>query len=85
MLCIPITNDQPGVAQRVKWLGAGEVLLPHKVTAERVRRLVEKLLSERGYRAAAESCRDRLAGNPGVGRAADIVEKSLLTGKRVDR
>src|SRR5439155_2876258 len=28
MLCIPVTNDQPGVARRVEWLGAGEVLKP---------------------------------------------------------
>lgn len=30
MLCLPVTNDQPGVAVGVKWLSAVEVLLPER-------------------------------------------------------
>jgi MGT family glycosyltransferase len=85
MLCVPVTNDQPGVASRVQWLGAGEVLKPSRATPGRVRELVGKLLSEWKYREAAGKCRDRMAGGPGVARAADIVEEALRTGKRVER
>jgi UDP:flavonoid glycosyltransferase YjiC (YdhE family) len=85
MLCLPVTNDQPGVARRVEWLGAGEVLKPGKATAVRVRTLVEKLLTDGCYRAAAEKCRDLMKSNPGVACAADIVEEAFRTGRRVER
>lgn len=85
MLCLPVTNDQPGVAARVEWLGAGEVLRPSRATAPRVRELVGRLLSERKYREAAGKCRDLLRAAPGVARAADIVDEALRTGKRVER
>ncbi len=85
MLCMPVTNDQPGVAQRVQWLGAGEVLKPAKATAGRVRERIQRLLSDPRYRAAAEKCRDQLKGNSGVVRAADIAEEAFRTGKRVER
>lgn len=85
MLCVPVTNDQPGVASRVEWLGAGEVLKPGRATAGRIRDRVGRLLTQASYREAARKCRDQLKGNPGVSRAADIVEEALRTGKRVER
>jgi MGT family glycosyltransferase len=85
MLCLPVTNDQPGVARRVEWLGGGEVLSPGKATSSRVRWLVEKLLTDNKYRVAAEKCRDLLRCNPGVVRAADISEQALRSGQRVVR
>jgi MGT family glycosyltransferase len=85
MLCLPVTNDQPGVARRVEWLGLGEVMTPGRATAARIGKVVEKLLTEERYRAAGEQCRARLKGNPGVVRAADLVEQVFHTGKRLDR
>lgn len=85
MLCLPVTNDQPGVARRVEWLGAGEVLHPGKATAARVRAALTRLLADGNYRAAAVRCKERLAGTPGVARAADIVEQAFRTGRRVER
>jgi zeaxanthin glucosyltransferase len=85
MLCVPVTNDQPGVAGRVEWLGAGLALAPARASAARVREVVQKLLTDGRYRAAAVRCRDQLKGNPGVARAADIVEDAFRTGQRVER
>jgi MGT family glycosyltransferase len=85
MLCMPVTNDQPGVARRVEWLGAGETLKPAKATAATVRTMIQKLLSDSRYRTAAEKCRDQLKGNPGVVRAADIAEEAFHTRRRVER
>jgi MGT family glycosyltransferase len=85
MLCLPVTNDQPGVARRVQWLGAGEVLKPGKATGPRVRALVERLLKDGRYRQAAEKGRDQMAGVNGVKLAADIVEQAFRTGQRVMR
>jgi UDP:flavonoid glycosyltransferase YjiC (YdhE family) len=85
MLCIPVTNDQPGVARRVEWLGAGEILPPNRVTPARVRSAVSRLLADLKYRVAAERCRDAIRAGPSVSRAADIVEEAFRTGKPVLR
>ncbi len=85
MLCLPVTNDQPGVASRVAWLGAGEVMAPKKATAERVRAAVQRLLTVPSFRANAELCRDRMAVIDGPAVAAAVVERALTTGRRVDR
>jgi UDP:flavonoid glycosyltransferase YjiC (YdhE family) len=77
MLCLPVTNDQPGVARRVEWLGAGEVLSPGKATAARVRAALTRLLTDGRYRAAAMRCKEQVAGTSGVARAADIVEAAF--------
>jgi len=85
MLCIPITNDQPGVASRVDYLGAGIVTRPRQVTAERVRSAVKTLLINPTYRSESESCAQRMKGAHGLTKAAEIVEEALTTGKRVER
>jgi|SRR5262245_7171496 len=84
MLCIPMANDHPGAARRVERLGAGEALKPGRANMTRVRALVEKLLAGK-YREAAQKCREQLKKNPGVARAADIVEEAFRTGRRVER
>ncbi|MGB8853341.1 MAG: glycosyltransferase [Pirellulales bacterium] len=38
MVAIPITNDQPGVARRLEWLGVAEVVLPARLTVARLGR-----------------------------------------------
>jgi MGT family glycosyltransferase len=86
MLCIPVTNDQPGVAQRVKWLGAGEILEPSKVTSARVRSLVQLLLKEAKYQETSRKYRERLLSTaPGTTLAANLIEQAFRTGKPVLR
>jgi MGT family glycosyltransferase len=84
MLCIPVANDNPAVARRLEWIGVGEMLSPRLVTAARVQALVEKILAG-PYRNAAQKYREQLETNPGVIRAANIVEEALRTGRRVER
>ncbi len=84
MLCMPVSNDQPGVARRVEWLGAGEVLSPRRASKARIRALLEKLLTD-DYRQAAQRCRRQLEGSRGVVRAADIVEEAFASRQRVER
>jgi MGT family glycosyltransferase len=83
MVCLPVTNDQPGVARRVEWLGAGVAIKPSRATADRLRPLVRAVLTDPPYRAAADDCRRALADSPGVRGAADVIEKAFATGKRV--
>jgi UDP-glucoronosyl and UDP-glucosyl transferase len=44
MLAIPIANDQPGVAARIAWTGAGEVITLAKLNSSRLQAAVKKVL-----------------------------------------
>ncbi|MEI6238821.1 MAG: nucleotide disphospho-sugar-binding domain-containing protein [Planctomycetia bacterium] len=83
MVAIPITNDQPGVARRLEWLGLAEVVLPKQLTAARLRQAVERVLGDTGYRTRAGERAAEIARLDGVGRAADIVEEALRTNEPV--
>lgn len=85
MVCIPVTNDQPGVARRVEWLGLGEVLLLGRVTPVRLRRLIQQVLELPRYRAAAAEYQARLADRDGPSMAADIVQRAFESGRPVHR
>jgi MGT family glycosyltransferase len=77
MVCIPVTNDQPGVAARVAHVSAGEVLPLRNVTPERIRQLVQQVNGQPRYRAAAERMRAAIIAAGGAPRAADLVEEKL--------
>jgi UDP:flavonoid glycosyltransferase YjiC (YdhE family) len=83
MVAIPITNDQPGVARRLEWLGVAEVVLPRHSTAPRLRQAVERVLGDPGYRARARQRAAEITSLDGVGRAADIVEEAFRTNRPV--
>jgi MGT family glycosyltransferase len=78
MVAIPITNDQPGVASRLAYLGVAEVVQPRHLTASRLRAAIEKVLGDPRYR---ENARRRQAGISeinGVARAADLAEDAFF-------
>lgn len=75
MVCIPVTNDQPGVAARVAHVGAGELLPLKKVTAARIKHLAQLVLQQPNYRAAAERMRDDIIAAGGARTAAELVER----------
>lgn len=83
MVAIPITNDQPGVARRLEWLGLAEVVLPKHLTASQLRQAVERVLADSGYRSRARERAHEIASLDGVGRAADIVEEAFRTNRPV--
>jgi zeaxanthin glucosyltransferase len=79
MVAIPITNDQPGVARRLEWLGLAEVVLPPQLTAARLRQAIERVLGDPRYRTRAQQRAREIASLDGLGRAADIVEQAFHT------
>jgi UDP:flavonoid glycosyltransferase YjiC (YdhE family) len=81
MVAIPVGSDQPGVAARIRWLGAGEVLPVGRLSANRLRPLVSRVLAGDSCRAAAARLRDAIAKTDGIRRAADIVEQVLVSQK----
>jgi len=77
MVAIPITNDQPGVAGRLAYIGAAEVVLPTKLTTPRLRAALERVLRLPSYREVAQRSRDQIQRADGLRRAADIVEQAF--------
>lgn len=85
MLCLPVTNDQPGVAKRVEWLGAGRVIPVQRANADKIRRNLLPILEEHSYRERARQCRDQIAQTQGLALAADLILQALKSGQPVLR
>jgi len=77
LVCIPLGNDQPGVAARVKAHGAGVVVQPRRANAKRLRSAVRAVLDNDSYRIAARKIQSAIAEFDSLDRAADIVEDAL--------
>lgn len=74
LLCLPVTNDQPGIARRVEHLGAGIVLCPWRASPRRIRRGLKSILCDISFRERAASLQDRMNGMNGAHMAANLVE-----------
>ncbi|MBD2093859.1 glycosyltransferase [Trichocoleus sp. FACHB-591] len=83
MVALPVTDDQPGVAARIKWTGAGEVVPKSRLTTARLRTAVQQVLTCETYKQNAVRLQQAIAQAGGVTRAADIVERAIATGKPV--
>ena len=80
LVCIPIGNDQPGVAARVAARGAGVVVPRHKLNARRLHTAVRTVFECDSYRSAAKKLQASMQQIDGLGRAADIIEDALKLG-----
>jgi len=83
MVTIPIANDQPGVAARVAWTGAGEAVPLKRVNVPRLRTAIQKVLTEDSYKKNALKLQEAIKQAGGVSRAINIVEQAVSTGKPV--
>ncbi|MBW4563291.1 MAG: glycosyltransferase [Mojavia pulchra JT2-VF2] len=83
MVAIPVANDQPGVAARIAWTGAGEFVTLKKLTVPRLRNAVRQVLTEKSYKQNALRLQEATHRAGGVSRAADIIEQAVSTGKPV--
>jgi zeaxanthin glucosyltransferase len=77
MVAVPLGNDQPGVAARVKARGACVVVSPRKLRPARLRKAVRLVLQDVKYRAAAQALQRNMKGVDGPGLAADLIEQVL--------
>lgn len=75
MVAIPITNDQPGVAARIEWSGAGEAIIPRWLTVPRLRSAIERVLHNPSYREAALRLQSDMKRAGGASRACDVIEQ----------
>lgn len=77
LVCIPLGNDQPGVAARVAARGAGVVVPRRKLNAKRLRSAVHAVLEDEKYRGAAREVQASMLRVDGLQRAADKIEDVL--------
>jgi zeaxanthin glucosyltransferase len=80
LVCIPVGNDQPGVAARVAARGAGVVVPRRKLNVKRLRSAVRAVLEDEKYRCAAREVQASMLRVDGLERAADIIEDALKIG-----
>jgi zeaxanthin glucosyltransferase len=83
MVAIPVGNDQPGIAARVTWAGAGEAVPLSRVNVAKLRIAIQKVLTEDSYKKNALRLQQAIQKAGGVSRAIDIVEQAVSTGRPV--
>ena len=77
MVAIPVTNDQPGVAARIAYTGTGTVVPYRRLSLDRLRRAVRRVLDDGRYHENARQLQAAIQAANGLERAADIIERTL--------
>ncbi|MBI4625036.1 MAG: hypothetical protein HY736_17690 [Verrucomicrobia bacterium] len=85
VVALPITNDQPGVAARIRQKGVGEFIPIRQATAPALRQTVLRVLSTAEYRERARHFAAELQRIDGPGMAAALIETAFATRQRVRR
>jgi MGT family glycosyltransferase len=83
LLAIPITYDQPGVAARIAHHKTGMVTSLAGLTADHLALLLEELLIDPIYRENARKLQKAITKANGLSLAADLIEESLGTRKKL--
>ncbi len=82
MVAIPVTNDQPAVAARVKWTGTGEVLPLKKLKPDSLRTRIIHVMSTSSYLLNAQKIQTEIAGLNSLDTACNIVERYLAQSRK---
>jgi zeaxanthin glucosyltransferase len=77
MVAIPIAYEQPGVAARIAYHGAGEVVPLEDLTAARLSEQIQKVRTIPTYREKARFFQKVIAERHGLDTAAEIVEQAF--------
>lgn len=84
MVAIPITNDEPAIAARLARAGVGVVVPPEACDVARLEAALAAVVFGDDVREAT-ACLQRDIGPGGLGRAGDIIDEVLATGRPVLR
>ncbi|MDE3200706.1 MAG: glycosyltransferase [Acidobacteriota bacterium] len=77
MVAIPLGNDQPGVAARVKARGACVVVSRYRLRVSCLRKAIETALQNSAYRESAQALQKEIRQIDGPGEAATLIEELL--------
>lgn len=84
MVCLPVTNDQPGVGARIQWSGTGQTIPVGKISVARLRAAIEEVLTNPRYGTRARALQSSIAAGNGLERAAELVEQACGLGPARD-
>jgi zeaxanthin glucosyltransferase len=76
-VAIPITNDQPGVAARIAWSGAGVVIPPKRLDASGLADALMRVLTQPSYRENALRLSREIHQLRSLERASEIIERTI--------
>ena len=77
LVAVPLGNDQPGVAARLKARGACVVVSRHRLNPVRLRKAIVLVLQNSRYRESAQVLQRAIQHLDGPNRAADLIEQLL--------
>lgn len=77
VIAIPIAFEQPAIASRLAWCGAGRVLPLAKLNPVRLRETITQVLNNTKYKEAAGAVKTSIEQAGGAPRAADLIEEVL--------
>ena len=77
LVAIPITNDQPGTAARIAYTHIGLFLRLEEANAERLASLVDQVMTDESYKAAARRMAQAITEADGLSRAVEIIDRAL--------
>lgn len=78
MVAIPITNDQPGVAARIRHTQTGEIVPLDQLTMESLRATAIEVLSNSSYRQRAQALRTAIVAERPLIHACEVIESDVL-------
>ncbi|MBD2461987.1 glycosyltransferase [Oscillatoria sp. FACHB-1407] len=81
LVAIPLADDQLGVAARIAWSGAGELLSLSNLDVSKLRNTVQKVLNQKDYKRHAVRLQSAIHHSGGVKYAADIIEEVITQTK----
>jgi MGT family glycosyltransferase len=85
MVALPRSADQPAIATRIEYSGVGLWKPFFSFTPQGLRQMCERVLGETSFQQRAQFLQQAMAATGGVGRAAEIAEQALTTGRPVVR
>jgi zeaxanthin glucosyltransferase len=77
MVALPVANDQFGVAARIAQTRTGVVVDLPGMTAAKLSRAIDEVLSNSEYRQNAEKLKKAIGENDGLERAVDLLEEAF--------
>ena len=79
IVALPIANEQPGIAARIRHVGAGEWLSIRRLRPGPLRAAIEKVRQDPRYRERARDCARQMTSVDGLARAAQLIEEAFTT------
>jgi zeaxanthin glucosyltransferase len=78
LVALPVTNDQPGVAARIRDKGLGEFISPSELSADRLSLLIQQVLGKPRYLAQAKRMASAISMADGISSAAHQIESAFI-------